>query len=512
MTDSGLRRSREIAQRIVVEGNLTFHTPVHLGNGEHDDFVDMPLFMDDAGNAILSGTTLAGGLRNFLREWELGYFNTSDEMGSLSERLFGAVRDNEDGNQSPLIIDDAYGTPTGIEIRDGVSIHPKWGTAKDGMKYDYEMLQAGTTFPLRFELAISADEEDQSNLLAALAIALKGIQQGELCFGLKTNRGFGQCSVDAWCVRKYELANTDHLLDYLSTSLDSESEQLTKYNDVDALAEYLDVHEVLGEPRFADHRRYFQLDANFRIKDSLIVRSGTGPDNVEVLPDEVHLHAMQSDGSWAAVVPGTSVAGALRHRALRIANTLSDADEQRAVALVESIFGSEHKDDQDESELEASRLVTKESVIQTKEAVIQNEVLWVQQRIRIDRFTGGAAAGALFNEAPVFGLSDTHLPISMRLKNPENHQIGLLLQLLKDLWTEDLPIGGESSLGRGRLVGQRAKCEFRLDHDERPVEITIEATADGVTLNGEILPAELNQRFARPLVAHLSKEETGESS
>ncbi|MGQ9815302.1 MAG: hypothetical protein ACUVR3_09155, partial [Candidatus Roseilinea sp.] len=35
-------------------------------------------------------------------------------------------------------------------------------------------------------------------------------------------------------------------------------------------------------------------------------------------------------------------------------------------------------------------------------------------------------------------------------------EIGLLLLLLKDLWTGDLPLGGESSVGRGRLKGVQA--------------------------------------------------------
>ena len=38
--------------------------------------------------------------------------------------------------------------------------------------------------------------------------------------------------------------------------------------------------------------------------------------------------------------------------------------------------------------------------------------------------------------------------------------IGLLLLLLKDLWTADLPLGGESSVGRGRLRGKHAVLTY----------------------------------------------------
>ena len=47
--------------------------------------------------------------------------------------------------------------------------------------------------------------------------------------------------------------------------------------------------------------------------------------------------------------------------------------------------------------------------------------------------------------------------MQLSLRQPKPHEVGLLLLLLKDLWTGDLPIGGESGVGRGRLAGLRAE-------------------------------------------------------
>ncbi len=47
--------------------------------------------------------------------------------------------------------------------------------------------------------------------------------------------------------------------------------------------------------------------------------------------------------------------------------------------------------------------------------------------------------------------------------------MGLLLLVLKDLWTEDLPLGGESSVGRGRLRGQKAT--LCLGNEEWVIEV-----------------------------------------
>ena len=90
------------------------------------------------------------------------------------------------------------------------------------------------------------------------------------------------------------------------------------------------------------------------------------------------------------------------------------------------------------------------------EREVENAKELVQNRIAIDRFTGGAYYGALFEEQALFGNEDTRVTLSLELRQPENYEIGLLLLLLKDLWTSDLPVGGQSSIGRGRLQGIKA--------------------------------------------------------
>jgi hypothetical protein len=45
---------------------------------------------------------------------------------------------------------------------------------------------------------------------------------------------------------------------------------------------------------------------------------------------------------------------------------------------------------------------------------------------------------------------------AFNFQGTKNAELGLILLLLKDLWTGDLPIGGESGVGRGRLKGLSA--------------------------------------------------------
>jgi hypothetical protein len=67
----------------------------------------------------------------------------------------------------------------------------------------------------------------------------------------------------------------------------------------------------------------------------------------------------------------------------------------------------------------------------------------------------------LFSEQPVWGQKDTTITARITVQQPTKAQIGLVLLLLKDLWTGDLPLGGEISVGRGRLKGQRATLTYK---------------------------------------------------
>ncbi len=67
-------KSREIIKRIIVEGELVLLTPTSLGNGDADGLTDMSLLLDEhEERALLTGTSVAGALRNYLREKRHGF-------------------------------------------------------------------------------------------------------------------------------------------------------------------------------------------------------------------------------------------------------------------------------------------------------------------------------------------------------------------------------------------------------------------------------------------------------
>lgn len=70
------------------------------------------------------------------------------------------------------------------------------------------------TFPLRLELFIVEGKEKE--LRTALALALQGFERGEIPLGARRRRGFGQCRIQHWQVREYDLTTAATLIVWLN--------------------------------------------------------------------------------------------------------------------------------------------------------------------------------------------------------------------------------------------------------------------------------------------------------
>jgi CRISPR/Cas system CSM-associated protein Csm3 (group 7 of RAMP superfamily) len=465
---------REISRHIIVKGELTLLTPARFGGGEEGVVTSMPILRDPATNLpLLSGSSIAGAMRAYVRERILDYETAEPENESMiSQKLFGEVLgedagrgagQNAESRESYLVINDALAKSTSTEFRPGVKINPKTRTAdfiedKGGQLYDMELLEAGTRFDLDFELDLPENKDLQRELLQGFAIALTGFEKGEISMGTRKRRGFGECEVMKWDVHTYDLKTPKELVAWISGEPGT-----TKTGNT--IAELLEVTQPLP-----DKRNRFTLDAEFRLGTSLLIRSG-GSDTKS--PDMTHLRSSHRDKKNALILSGTSLAGAMRARAQRIANTMLKEDEA-AKKLVSELFGPATDEFKQQSERKdlggpfASRLTVRERAINGRSDLIQT-------RIRIDRFTGGTYPGALFEQQPVTGGDQSRVTVSMELRKPTQSQVGLLLHLLRDLWTGDLPLGGEASVGRGRLEGVKANlCWYHPGQNKEEWHITPE--------------------------------------
>lgn len=531
--ESKRKTHRYIREHWVISGKLELKTPAHFGTGEQGDLTDMPLIMDEVEvrRPLLLGTSIAGALRNYLRERERGdgvpfpvklpddtkeqYKNKQDAERKLaSTLLFGGYRGDDEGIQSPLIVHDALGHASDFELRDGVAIDAKTRTAADEKKFDIELLAAGSTFDLHFELLIGEPQErkglgaesnrdyvqHRKGLLQALATTLHGLENGHITLGARKRRGYGECTAHSWVVQRYDLTTADGLLAWLASEREDEKwkKWQTPTQKVEGETSILSALQKI-EPRISlhqDRRERATLTATFALDGSLLIRSGFGESDTG--PVTVHLHSWRVDAKKPVpILPGTSWAGVLRHRASQIVRTLG-SDDEKAQGFIDGIFG-QSKIERD-GHTWASRLSVKEKEIRNSHSLVQT-------RVKIDRFTGGAFESALFSEEPLFAKENTYVELELTLRPPyprdqaqEEAEVGLLLLLLKDLWTGDLAVGGESGVGRGRLIGKEATLNFRGKR------WTINrAREDGLSFDGSGNPTELedfvgefNKKMGKP--------------
>ena len=452
---------RTIRARWVIRGMLTLETAMHLGGSEGTERVDAPVLRDPrSGQPLLPGTTFAGAMRSALANRIQGYlaWSPSDETKSLRRKLpaepaevvllFGGVRGKDDGSQSPLIVFDALGTlprkpaiaagkvqeSVGVEIRDGVAISPATGTAEDRKKYDYEVLPAGTVFSVRVDLLVQDDTEEKE-LLESLAAALDAFSQGENGFGAKRSRGLGRVSA-TWSAKRFALVTREGWMQWLKTTHDDPIEMKPSGAPIRDVLEEATPPELRPISLIADRRRRIVINLDLGVVHDILVRS---PSTEAGAPDVSHLTSGE-----VPILPGTSLAGVMRARALRIAGFVHD-NEEDAKGWVDRLFGPRF-----EGKRPPPGFEPRVSRLRVTEARLTRGTPQRQSRVAIDRFTQGVVDGALFDEQTQIG-GDAQ--VQLELRNPEQGEVGLVLLVIKDLLSGMLPVGGTSSVGRGVITG-----------------------------------------------------------
>ncbi len=415
---------REIAVRWTVTADLTLKTATQLGS-EESGTCDSTFSRTADGCPVLYGTTLAGALRSHLADYLQGY--RKDDRERLVSRLFGSD-DKDDGHESSLICFDSVAHTGASTIRDGVGIDHTTGTAKDGAKYDRELLLPGATFPIRVDLIVPR-VPDEDRLVGALATALNGLESGAINLGARRTRGLGAVTLHNIRAHRYDMQTLPGCLGYAASSYSS--------SPLEHKAGHATVQEAVIDawPDYkpgalpADKREALTATLSLEFDGTLLIGS---PGSDASSPDKVHLTE-----AGRAILSGTSIAGAIRAQLGRILSTL---DAESASARLADLCGSPPEQRIDQS---ASRLRVSETTVTSARS-------YQQHRIKVDRFTGGTIDTALFDEQPLVGGQCT---FTIRVRNPKGHEAALVVLLIRDLFDGLFTFGGGASVGRGRVTG-----------------------------------------------------------
>ena len=439
--------------RIILKAQLQNLRPIGIGSGrdEHSDRdVVTTEYALDSNGSILPPEKF----NEFYKKKELPYIPATSFMGRIF-RLFDIENHAEIKNYwgeseqnasfidcSDILLNELPKNGKQVtEIRDGIRIDSAKGTVAKGAKFDYELLAPEAKFNLTMIFRI---ENEMANYDLALKIAsdIARVIENGTDLGAKSTVGFGRIKGD---VQLYEIdfEHPTHIQQWIDNDLTRNS------------------IEKLTESLLAPQNSIFEIVASFRIKNSMIIRSYSKDPKA---PDSTHL---KSGGK--NILSGSSIKGALRGRSERILNTIQ-ADREITKTILAGLFGDVEKEADSVTIKKDGYIVPSRVFID--EVPIKNVKEEIQTRIQIDRFTGGTVDSALIEEVPLFPVKGENQIMNFRIRVKDAKPIdkGLMLLLLKDIWTADLPIGGEKAIGRGVLEGISAtivdgKSKFTLTED-----------------------------------------------
>jgi CRISPR/Cas system CMR subunit Cmr4 (Cas7 group RAMP superfamily) len=448
-----------VVVRYQATGKWKALTALHPG-GENDDFetnVDMALLRSNDGNFYVPGASIAGAVRSYLAGSFVSRASEPREMCAL----FGGAFSGDTDYASLLTVFDARALDGPRPLtRDGVRINPVSGIADDTAKYDFEVLPAGTTFKFIFQLVVYqtnpfklSPEAIEDQFLQVLG----AFREGHVRLGAKTRRGLGRGELGELKTFRLSMRDSDHVRTWLNRKWESGT--------------------PIGPRALIRNRtNVLRIEARLKLKTSVLIRSaGQHPQ----APEMVHLTE-----NGKSLLSGTSLAGVLRQRCLRIANTMGFDGKK----IVSSMFGPAPDEP---GEKHASRVRVEEQELEKNSGGLH-----VQGRVSIDRFTGGALEAHLFDQAafwPDERPQHASITIELDLARPAGHGSGevekdplhqhepaLLLQAFKDIWLGDLTLGGEAGAGRGVFNGVEATFSHPDLHS-----LTMKAGDQGITVTGD---------------------------
>lgn len=410
----------KITGKIIVTGELECRSPLLISSGEGTD-VDLDVVRDGEGKPFVPGTSWMGAVRDYFE-----FLESKDEK--LFRSYFGYVKPNSKSKnpefQSAII-------PQDLEMIGKADIEPRTNTAIDsitltakkddkgrGSLFNYETLASGNKFNFGFEVTVRKlhDFDEVKKLTATIISEMKN---GNITLGSKTNAGFGRVQLNnvKWTVFKFP---------------NDDEKWLTGDKSATDEVDFLNIIEIKNN--------ITKITGKFKLDGSIMVRKKAGV-------DEYDTEQMTSNGK--PIIPGTSLKGVIRHRAKKILRTLDKYNESKFHKLF-GFVDNETKGNTDDAI---------KGRISVNECIINGGVSEVQTRIRVDYFTGGVMDHALFSEKPIWSDENTFIEVDIRLNDANDFESALIIQVLKDLWTGWLTIGGESSIGRGRFKGEQLTIE-----------------------------------------------------
>lgn len=400
--------SNAVVKKIVYSVEVELVSPLCISQGD-GSLTDDDVIVNGEGLPFIPGSSLAGAMRSYL------------DAGKEEECIFGYEDMHKNvGRMSSLFVSDLFfQDQVQTKIRDGVKLGKNKAAESQG-KYDMEVVDTGAKGHFFMEVVIRKND-NQADFEAQLDKVFTGWLTKEIRLGRKKSRGYGEVRLVAVEKKEFDASN---ILEYKDAYVAAESH--------DASWTKLD----LASMKTTDSK-YVTLSLPLRLEGAISIRKYAAKKNE---PDFVHITA-----NGKPVIPGTSFTGAIRHRLSDILEQLEAMNQQE---LVDAIFGFVDT----KAKVEEETLKAHISDIIVSECVLEDSKPLIMVRNAISRFEAGTKKGALFKERAYVG-GTTVLEIKVKKTETTNETVGLLLLAMKDLQNGFLPVGGQTSIGRGVFAG-----------------------------------------------------------
>ena len=394
-------------------------TPLKVGSNAIDSFLDSPIQRDFNGLPMILGTSIAGVLRNsFDGDGNDVFGNDDGSKVIISNALL--LDENEKVNEKLLLEkSDFLKLFDNLVVREHTAITDK-GVAKERLKYDEEVVYAGSRFKFSIELVDSTVEvfEDLLNLLSSSTFRLGG----------GSTKGFGELKI---LKISKETFDTESYMDF-STSLN---------------------HKLSNTfiPSKKIKNLFTKYTLTLKPDNFFMFGSGFGDEDADMTPvyeQKIDYENKKMSKQWI-LIPASSIKGAISHRvafkynksigATIESNTGKTGEHNLAV---KDIFGCAKEGYNGEK---GKILISDCYLDKTSEKVFDH--------VTIDRFTGGALDGALFQEKTVADCDEFEVAIYLK-HNVKQEYISAFEATLDDICTGMLPLGGATTKGHGVFIGK----------------------------------------------------------
>jgi len=407
-------------------------TPLKVGSNASDFLQDAPVQKDWNNLPMILGTSLAGVLRKEFDKQEantiFGDEDTKKKDAKASKLIISnaLLLDEHNKVTESLLMKKSKFLQhfENLPIREHTVLSDK-GVSEN--KFDEEVVYKGSRFKFSIEM-IEDDVESFQKLL-------KVLHSAHLRVGGGSTKGFGTFRVVELRTQKFTHKDYHRYSSSLNYLLENK------------------------EPiESTSTKKYTKYTLKITPEDFFLFGSGFGDSDADATPvyEQVIDYENKCLSEKQILIPASSIKGALSHRTAFYYNqaqkvyleNLKDQEKQKHLGennnAVNAIFG--HKK---ELEKETKKELGNKGKILISDCYKENkEETKTFDHVSIDRFTGGAIDGALFQEKTIAQKDTWEIEILLE-NNISSEFVDAFEKALNDIKTGMLPLGGMTAKGHG---------------------------------------------------------------